>query len=395
MEAAFEWESYSVSRAAKKPLLDFITSALEMRGCQILFSSGSGRAPFYVVFETAAGVRRGILAYAFFANTKRTRNRPADEHRFQIKLGGDLKSTLNVAVDPSGLVTTLFLGIDTERKLFVAADPLMNTPAPMSRSIELKAEQVGRITRDGWAAWERDRRPPKAQDRPSFFDEDLRTEVLVGGTKDRLFDLIALEEIAKGLDPGERHHVADQLLKQRAHTPPAPITHDLLHDLDVSVEALLDLIQGASRLKMAVKGWVAETHLLDLLKKIPGVSDCHQPSAEGMPDISLRWKGSAPILIECKNSLRSTYADGRPKVDFQRTRAAKNDPCSRYYKPSDFEVLAACLHAVTDSWEFRFALTRDLPPHEKCQGRIKNLLPIATPLFTDRPDLVFDKCSGL
>ena len=394
MRAAFEWESYSVSRAAKEPLLDFITSGLKKRGCRILFSSGPERAPFYVVFETAAGIRRGILAYAFFANTKRTRNRPEDEHRFQIKLGGDLKTTLSVALDPTGLVTTIFLGIDPERELFVAADPLMNTPAPMSRSIELKAEQVDRITRDGWAAWERDRRPPKAQDRPSFYSQDWRTEVLVGGTKDRLLDLSALEEIAKGLDPGERHHVADQLHQQRAHTPSAPITHDLLDDLDVSAEALLDLIQGASRLKMAVRGWVAETHLMHLLKEIPGISDCHQPAAEGMPDISLRWKGGVPILIECKNSLRSTYADGRPKVDFQRTRAAKNDPCSRYYSPSDFQVLATCLHAVTDRWEFRFALTKDLPPHETCQGRIKNLLPIATPLFTDRPELVFDKCSG-
>ncbi len=144
---------------------------------------------------------------------------------------------------------------------------------------------------------------------------------------------------------------------------------------------------------MAVRGWVAETHLHEVLRALPGVSDCRRIEAEGKPDISLRWKGGAPILVECKNSLRTTYADGRPKVDFQRTRAAKGDQCSRYYRPSDFHVLAACTHAVTDRWDFHYALTRELPPHQGCPGRIRNMLAIAAPTFTEHPGSVFDKCS--
>ena len=70
--------------------------------------------------------------------------------------------------------------------------------------------------------------------------------------------------------------------------------------------------------------------------------------------------------------LRTTYAGGVPKLDFQRTRASKADPCSRYYMPSDFDIVAACLHPVTERWEFQFALTRDLPEHGSCQGRIDN-----------------------
>jgi hypothetical protein len=362
-----------------------------MRHCRILFSSQPDRAPFYIVFETPGGARHGVLAYAFLANAKVTKNRPDDEHRFQVKYGGDLKATLRVTVDPHQLITTIFLGIDPERGIFVAADPLLNTPAPMSRSIEFKADQVEAVVRSGWAAWERDRRPPKARDRASFYDEDLRTEVLVGGVQERLLDLVALEQIARGLDPGERHLVTDKLKSSSSMRPVA--SHALLGELGISSDALLDLIQGASRLKMAVRGWVAEAHLFELLRGLPQVSECERLEAEGKPDVSLRWKGSAPILIECKNSLRATYADGRPKVDFQRTRAAKGDPCSRYYKPSDFQVLAACIHAVTDRWEFRFALTRDLPAHESCTGRIRNMIPIATPLFTNRAELVFDKCS--
>jgi hypothetical protein len=100
-------------------------------------------------------------------------------------------------------------------------------------------------------------------------------------------------------------------------------------------------------------------------------------------------------LIECKNSLRTTYADGRPKVDFQKTRASKGNPCSRYYRPQDFPVLAACLHAVTENWEFRFALTASLEPHKTCAGRISSSVAVAEPVFSKRADVVFDKHCGM
>jgi hypothetical protein len=175
-------------------------------------------APFFIVFETPGGVRHGLLAYAFFANARATRNRPEDEHRFQIKYGSNLKGALEVAIDPNGLITTIFLGIDPERELFVAADPLMNTPAPMSRSIEFKASHVLAILATGWTAWERARRTPKTQDRPAAsLDQDLRTEVLIGGCQERLLDLISLERIAQGLDPGERHLIAEKLAERPRH----------------------------------------------------------------------------------------------------------------------------------------------------------------------------------
>ena len=77
-------------------------------------------------------------------------------------------------------------------------------------------------------------------------------------------------------------------------------------------------------------------------------------------------------MLECKNILRQKYADGSYKLDFQRTRASKDDPCSRYYRPDDFEVVAACLHPLTESWEFLFHLTSGMPGHDKCPGRITN-----------------------
>jgi hypothetical protein len=93
-ESLLSWTAYSVSRREKQPLLRFITSSLEMRGCRVIHASDPAFAPFYIV-----------------------------EHRFQIKYGSDLKTSLDVAIDPASVVTTIFLGIDLERGLFVAADP--------------------------------------------------------------------------------------------------------------------------------------------------------------------------------------------------------------------------------------------------------------------------------
>jgi hypothetical protein len=262
----------------------------------------------------------------------------------------------------------------------------------MSRSIEFKRSHVEQILENGWSAWERERRPAKTKGRRAFvLEEDIRTEVLIGGRQEKLLDLIIMERIAFGLDPGERHLVADKLKEERSDTSIGSASHALLEELKIEPEALFDLIQGAGRLKMAVRGWVAETHLEDALKIVPGVTDCTRLEVEGKPDISLRWKGSAPILIECKNTLRETYADGRPKVDFQRTRAAKGDPCSRYYAASDFPILAACLHAVTERWDFQYALTADLPEHRTCKGKITNTIAVAPDHFTLKPEALFDK----
>ena len=386
-ETAFSWKVYSVSARDKAPLLQFIREALEARGCTIQHMSAPNRAPFHIVLEMSGGERLSVLVYAFLANSKPTKNRPADEHRFQIKYGGDLSGVIDVAVDPLGVTTTIFVGIDLERRVFVAADPLMNNPSPMSRSVEFKTENVERVLAEGWSAWERDRHEAKTTTRRAFeLLPDIRTEILIGGRQERLLDLILLERVARGLDPGERHLIADKFRELPGKRAASKISHKLLEELSIAPEALLDLINSASRLKMAVRGWVAETHLEAHLKSVDGVTECVRLQGDGKPDISLRWKGSKPIFVECKNVLRTTYAGGVPKLDFQRTRAAKSDPCSRYYMPSDFQVLAACLHPVTEQWEFRFALTSELPAHGSCRGRIDNNIRVADDSFSSQID---------
>jgi len=101
-----DYRRFSVSRRQKEPLLVFILSSLESCGCRILRYSGAGEAPFRIGFEAPDGERIGIIAYAFFAHSRVTRNRPADEHRFQVKYGPNTGELHELWQDPFGLYTT-------------------------------------------------------------------------------------------------------------------------------------------------------------------------------------------------------------------------------------------------------------------------------------------------
>lgn len=90
--------------------------------------SEAREAPFRLTFETAMGERMGVLAYAFFANSEPTRNRPPDEHRFQIKYGKKTGGLHEIWSDPYALYTTLFFGINLEQGFFVGADPARHNP---------------------------------------------------------------------------------------------------------------------------------------------------------------------------------------------------------------------------------------------------------------------------
>ena len=123
-------------------------------------------------------------------------------------------------------------------------------------------------------------------------------------------------------------------------------------------------------LKMAVRGSVAEEHLVNALRSVTGVTDCHRLEDDRGPDVVLSFQGKR-ITVECKNSSR-VRTKGFEKIDLQRTRASKADPCSRYYKPAEFDLVAACIHAVTEKWEFKYAATTKLDAHPKCVGRLSN-----------------------
>ena len=311
------------------------------------------------------------MVYAFLANSKITKNRPMDEHRFQVKYGSDDKQDHTLWQDPYGLYTTLFCGIDPDRKIFVGADPVLHNPTRFFMSVEYKQQHVDEILRTKWHSWERDRRSAATEP----------VEVLVGGVQNSFFRYAQFEREAQGEAQGHRQLLAEKpelwstldtsLLASRAIVPTTTHLHQLAHEFQLSESEVLDLIASARRLKMAVRGWVAEEHLVRQLNLVEGVDECERLDEEGRPDVKLIYRG-VPLLIECKNVLRQRSANGLARMDFQRTRASKGDPCSRYYSSTEFDVLAACLHAVEEQWTYRFAIPNSLDAHLKCPGKLSN-----------------------
>lgn len=366
-----DYRRYSVSARDKEPLLDFVHEALQSQGCRIIRSTEPDEAPFRISFETPWGERLGIVCYAFLANQKLTKNRPDDEHRFQVKYGPDDKRLHKIWQDPFGLYTTLFVGINPELGLFVGADPEIHSPTRFFISVEFKEAHAQTILSSGWHAWERERRSERIEE---------PVEVLVGGTKSRFLDYVRFERLAQGMDQGHRQLLAETYpVGQMPELTPVPVPvlapppeamHALVRELELSETEILDLIASARRLKMAVRGWVAEEHLVRTLERVPGVTECWRLDEEGGPDVKVLFEGRSLLTLQCKNVLRQTMADGTIRLDFQKTRASKADPCTRYYRPEEFDVVAACLHAVTERWEFRYVLPGSLDPHKTCKGRL-------------------------
>lgn len=368
--------TYSVSATARRPLIEFMTGALSESGCRILHQSEPNHAPFVVTFETASGERMGIVAYAFLATRTPTKNRPTDERSFQLKYSSKNSYPENehdLWQDQMGMFTTMLLGIDPASGFCVSADPIIHSPTKFFIRVEFKDEQADAILERGWYPWERAKR--------NSTSHSHRIETLVGARRDGFLDLIRFERAVRGADPGDRYEIAARhgalptSAVDRLEEPSmlqAASSHPLVKQFALSPDEILDLISGARRLKMAVRGWVAEEHLRGALAAAPGVTECERLDVEGGPDLRVAWRGGPPLFLECKNVGRMRDRQGNARIDFQRTRASKGDPCSRYYRTTDFDIVAACLHGVTETWDFCYVLPRALSPHKICEGRISS-----------------------
>jgi hypothetical protein len=370
-----DYRRYRVSAKDRGPLLAYIQEALVTCGCTLLNVSSPDEAPFRLTFEAPDGERMGIIVYAFLANTRSTRNRPADEHRFQLKYGSKDGQLHELWQDPFQLYTTLFVGINPESGFFVGAYPVLHSPTRFFISIEFKDSHVEAIRESGWTSREREKRLRGIDD---------PVELMVGGTAESFLRYIRFERAAVGLDTGHRALLAEMHAGPSMLQPtpavdgaiveiPRGLAHRLTTEFAPSRNEILDLIQSAPRLKMAVRGWVAEVHLERQLAGLPGVVQCVRLEEEGSPDIRLQIGDTRPLLVECKNVLRTPRVDGLIRLDLQRTRPSKDDPCTRFYRLDDFDVVAACLHPRTERWEFCFARTSVLDPHKHCVGRLSNL----------------------
>jgi hypothetical protein len=373
-----EYRVYRVDPHGRGPLLEFMLDAIKASGCSILQSSPPDEAPFRISFVTAAGERLGIVVYAFRATFTPTKNRPIDEHTFQLKYGskkyGEPAEVHDLWQDPFGLYTTLCCGINPEQGFFVGIDPEMHNPTKFFIRFEFKQRDVDEIHRKGWHYWERDIR--RERDEP--------VEVVVGGRAQSFLQYIRFERMAFREDQGHRQLLAERMADAPTSglftpaadvtptVPSPPMLHELAKEFEMPERQVLDLIASARRLKMAVRGWVAEEKLVEDLKRVHGVSECQRIDIEGGADVTLRYLGSNPITVQCKNVLRGTTAAGEARMDFQKTRVSKGDHCSRFYEVDEFDLIAACLHAVTLRWTFSYAVPAALDMHASCPGRLSN-----------------------
>ncbi len=390
----------SLGQARVRRILD----AVERSGGRVLSEPDPTTAPYELTVESPDGEMLELVCYAFTASKYGQQGRPKDEHRFQVKYGSDFGTRDDpkyheIWLDPDGRKITLFfgVGIDEDEGVFVACDPAMHNPTRFSRSVEFKTHHVEATRQSGWLGWERERSEARRQ-RPMPEDR-AEVEALLAFTPENFFRFIQVERATIGLDPGERLLIAEQL----APVPEQPAEILTLDDVRQKLEeelgytsddAILRFLHGlAFRAKAALRGAAAEDHLVTHLGQVPSVTAFEKIDEDGRPDFWVEYKRRRPVHIECKNVLRRTRASGAAVVDFQRTRASKRDPCSRYYHPDEFEVLAACLHPVTKSWEYRFrsTATMDRGPKPFCPAHLHHRPTVEGSEWTGQLDQLLDE----
>lgn len=338
----------------------FVEDAVARSGGRVLVSTGPSTAPLFLGIETAGGERAALCVYALTANSRETKNRPIDEHRLQIRYGdvNDARwrgAPHPVAFDPLGSDVTLLVGTHLEEDLIIGLDPLAYDPLPLGISIEWKDAEVHAAQQSGWHVWERDNMTGVRR-------VDTRTpqgvETIVAFKPERLGDYIRLERDAQALrlDPALRFRRASSMQQPNS----AAGLHALEREFELPAEDILDLIRERPRLGVAVKGGVAERHLEKALEADRQIEWAELDESDGPPDVVAKLERGPEVSIECKNASPKTYANGTPKVEVQKTRASKGDPASRFYEPSQFDVLAACMYGPAGNWSFKFKLSSEL-----------------------------------
>lgn len=352
---------YKVDTERRK-VVAFLESSVRASGGRVVYSSFEDQqvAPIYLGAEDGDGRRYGMLVYPFTTTKRSTKNRPADEHRAQIRFGDPVRARDEqnvIARDVAGVDVTLVLAVDPEREFIVGLDPLVYEDLPMGISVYYRDRHVANAEAHGWAVWERTKKGGTR--RESW--EGLET--LVGFRSHRLLDYVRFEAKATGLglNPGLRATLAESF------TDGSSAPHDLETLFGVDATTILDIVESNFRLGVAVRGGVAEHHLQVALASDPAVASVLPIDADGQPDFDVRLNDGRRFLVECKTASQKRYSNGDFKVEAQKTR---DSGAGRKYSYDQFDVLAACLFSATGIWEFRFRWTTDLNPWSEDTSRI-------------------------
>jgi hypothetical protein len=356
--------------AGRSDVHDYLVQAVERSAGRVLFASRPDRAPVFLGVQGPGDERLGILCYPFRCNPPPIRGRAPDEHRLQIRYGGEASWFAEehaLGRDIARVDTTVVVGVHLQADLLLGLDPLRYDPLPMGISIEFRQAEVDRTRETGWHVWERATRAGRR--RTSRTSEGLET--LVAFSPERFLAYVTFERRASGLglDPPLRFRAAE-VAGRAPLVPFAGGGHELEEEFALTSAEILELIAQRSRLSVAVRGGVAEHHLGRHLRDDPQVASAQLIERDAEPDFDVALPDGRRVLVECKNVSPNTYADGTPKVEVQKTRSQRDDPAGRFYRPEQFDVVAACLYPVTGRWEFRFKPSGRMARHAQFPDRL-------------------------
>lgn len=371
-------KTYQLDRS-RGTVVAFIEEAIEESGARLLHCSYRDLqvAPIFVAAEARDGSRLGLMIYPFTATRRPTKNRPPDENRAQIRFGdpGRERDAENpVAFDAAGVDVTMVLAVDPDQRIFVGLDPLVYADLPMGISVYFRDHNVSAVQRDGWAVWERSKKGGSRR------VADVKVEALIGFGPERLLDYARFEAQASalGLSPGLRAALAETF-SSRSHG-----IHHLEEFFGIDSRTLLDIVDSNFRLRVALRGGVAEHHLEHRLVEELGARQVRPLDQDGLPDFEVS-SGGLRLLVECKTSSPRRYANGDFKVEAQKTRDSGS---GRKYPFGQFDVLAVCLFPATGRWDYRFRWAADLVPWRSDPARIAPVQRVNDRWFDSMTDLI-------
>ena len=357
-------------------LHDFLVHAAEVSGGRVLYASDPGRAPVYLGVQLDSDERIGMLVYPFRVKKVKTEGRPDDEVRGQLRYGSEesWKREHPVGRDIAGVDATMVLGIDLTAGVILGLDANLWDPLPMGISFYAKTTEIEQAQEHGWHVWEKVNR---GGNKRTEARSPTNLETVVAFAPDRLIDYARLERRSTSmrLDPPLRFAAATAMADRALPDEPQS-RHVLEEQFALTSEQILDIIGGRNRLSVAVRGGVAEYHLEQQLTGAPGIASVQRLDVDAMHDFDVTLDDGTFLRVECKNASPKTAADGRFKVEVQKTRASKGDPASRFYAVDGFDIVAACLFSPTGQWEFRFGRTADMTRHKSFPDRLAPIQPI-------------------
>ncbi len=353
--------------AGRGDLVDALLQGVAASGGRVLYASTAERPsilPVYLGVE-AGEDRIGLLAYPFRCNPPPIARRPPDEHRVQVRYGSEATWAEDhpIARDVAGVDVTILVGVHPSMGILVGLDPFAHDPLKMGISVEFKDVEARTAASAGWHVWERENITGRRRGGPRSPEG---TETVIAFTPERLLDYVRFERQASslGLDPPLRYRLAEAAASRRS------ARHALEEQFGLTAADILDVIGSRSRLGVAVRGGVAEHHLLRLLWADEAVRRAELIDRDGEADVDATLADGHRLRIECKNVSPRRFADGAMRVEVQKTRSQRDDPAGRLYRPDQFEVVAACLFSVTGLWEFRFKLAERLERSPRHPERI-------------------------